>query len=215
MLSGSPAGVARKGTVTRFALSLFLDLVIRHQPSCLPLLHRFMLPGFIATMKALTSDLASPQTSGGPLGGAGSICTTRLVQVGSPCLSRLNFRPFRLQPPQCHFTTLALSRYISVAVVRVYPTGRPRGSREHRRADQGSNSTSSLPDRLGRIEFVILRTGLSPQVAPHLSSRKRSYHWLQAGNVGLIGTCTLQFKRLRRRTRLSLRESSATFAERL
>jgi hypothetical protein len=82
-----------------------------------------MLPGFIATMKALTSDLASPQTSGGPLGGAGSICTTRLVQVGSPCLSRLNFSPFRLQPPHRHFATLGLTRYITVVAARVYPTG--------------------------------------------------------------------------------------------
>ena len=33
----------------------------------------------------------------------------------------------------------------------------------------------------GRIEFVILRTGLSPPVAPHDISRRRSYIWLQAG----------------------------------
>jgi len=30
-----------------------------------------------------------------------------------------------------------------------------------------------------RIGFVILRTGLSPRVAPHPASRRRSYLWLQ------------------------------------
>ena len=37
------------------------------------------------------------------------------------------------------------------------------------------------PDTSGRIEFVILRTGLSPPVAPHPASRRRSYLRLQAG----------------------------------
>ena len=70
-----------------------------------------------------------------------------------------------------------------------------------RRAVEGSHTARRLPDRLGRNEFVILRTGHSPQVAPHPSSWKRSYHFrLQAGNVSLIGTCTLLFKRLHRRT---------------
>ena len=32
----------------------------------------------------------------------------------------------------------------------------------------------------GRIEFVILRTGRSPPVAPHPASRRRSYVWFQA-----------------------------------
>ena len=70
------------------------------------------------------------------------------------------------------------------------------------RVVKGSRSTRTLPDRLGRIEFTVqLRTALSPQVAPHPSSRKRSYHcWLQAGNDSLIGTSTRQFNRLHRRT---------------
>ena len=29
----------------------------------------------------------------------------------SPCLSRLNFQTFRLQPPHCHFARLGLTRY--------------------------------------------------------------------------------------------------------
>ena len=75
------------------------------------------------------------------------------------------------------------------------------GRWERRRAVKGSITPRSLPDRLGRNEFVNLRTGHSPQVALHPPSQERSYHFrLQAGNVSLIGTCTLLFKRLHRRT---------------
>jgi hypothetical protein len=75
------------------------------------------------------------------------------------------------------------------------------GRWERRRAVKGSITPRSLPDRLGRNEFVDLRTGHSPQVALHPPSQERSYHFrLQAGNVSLIGTCTLLFKRLHRRT---------------
>ena len=45
----------------------------------------------------------------------------------SPCLSRLTFRPFRLQPPPRHFVTVALTRYFTAVTGRVYPPGRPRG----------------------------------------------------------------------------------------
>ena len=37
------------------------------------------------------------------------------------------------------------------------------------------------PGTSGRIKFVLLRTGLSPPVAPHPASRRRSYLRLQAG----------------------------------
>ena len=121
MRGGSPAGIAPKGTVTWFRLSLLRGLSFTPQPSCLPWLRRVMLPGFIATMEALTSGPAGPRTSGGPLGGAGSVRTTSLgiTDAGSPCLSRLNFRPFRLQPPYCHFATIGLSRHITLVAVRV------------------------------------------------------------------------------------------------
>ena len=57
------------------------------------------------------------------------------------------------------------------------------------------------PTGLAESSSLSLRTGHSPQVALHLSSRKRSYHFrLQAGNVTLEGTFTLLFKRLQRRT---------------
>ena len=67
---------------------------------------------------------------------------------------------------------------------------------ERRRAVVGSPLASRLPDRLGRIRFVILRTGHSPPVALHPASRRRSYYRLQVRNVNLAGTCTPPIKHL-------------------
>jgi len=69
-----------------------------------------------------------------------------------------------------------------------------------RHAVRGSPLASRLPDWLGRIRFVILRTGRSPPVASHLSSRRRSYFRLQVRNVNLVGTFTPPINRLQRRT---------------
>ena len=61
--------------------------------------------------------------------------------------------------------------------------------------------SGASPTGLAESSSLALRTGRSSQVAPHLSSRKRSYPYrLQAGNVSLRGTSTLQIKRLHRRT---------------
>ena len=58
------------------------------------------------------------------------------------------------------------------------------------------------PTGLAESSSLSLRTGYSPQVALHPSLRKRSYlFWIQGGNVTLVGTYTLQFKRLQRRTK--------------
>jgi hypothetical protein len=57
------------------------------------------------------------------------------------------------------------------------------------------------PTGLAESSSHTLLTGCSSQVALHPSSRKRSYRYrLQAGNVSLRGTSTLQIKRLHRRT---------------
>ena len=86
---------------------------------------------------------------------------------------------------------------------RVYPPGRPVGQGIYPSHGQGFAVARSLPDRLGRNEFTLLRTDHSPQIALHPSSRKRSYHcWFQGGNVTPDGTCTHLFKRLHRRTSL-------------
>ena len=71
-------------------------------------------------------------------------------------------------------------------------------------------SLGASPTGLAESSSLTLRTGCSSQVAPHPSSRKRSYHCrLQAGNVSLEGTCTLLIKRLHRRTRAIVPIASA------
>ena len=121
----------------------------------------------------------------------------------SPCFSRLTFRPLHLQPPHCHFVTVALTRYFTAVTCRVYPPGQTvqvggmAVARSRVRTLLGASPTG-----LAESSSLTLRMGRSSQVAPHLSSRKRSYHCrLQAGNVSLEGTCTLLIKRLHRRTR--------------
>src|SRR3990172_712879 len=78
---------------------------------------------------------------------------------------------------------------------------RPHPSRNH-----GVTWASPFPSRLatttGRIEFVSLRTGRSPPVASHLSSRRRSYLRLQSSNPTPTGTSTPLIQRARRRTRV-------------
>jgi hypothetical protein len=48
-------------------------------------------------------------------------------------------------------------------------------------AVSGFDVTSRLAGNTGRIEFVILRTGLSPPVALHPALRRRSYCQFRAG----------------------------------
>src|ERR1700741_5601143 len=79
----------------------------------------------------------------------------------------LAFLPFCLQPPvspQGRFHTLPLSAWsFFLAEVRASPY------------------PCRLATNTGRIEFVILRTGSSLPVAPHLASRRRNNSSLQAG----------------------------------
>ena len=124
----------------------------------------------------------------------------------SPFLSRLNFLAFHLQPPHCHFPTSALTRYCTQSrLCRSIPRAdRYKGSRDRRRIHKGSDYSlpGTSPVGLAESSSLSLRTAISPQIAPHLSSRKRSYHCrIQGGNVTLTGTSTLLFKRLQRRTR--------------
>ena len=89
-------------------------------------------------------------------------------RAGLPASCAMPSCPFRLHPPHVprhRFCTLPLSG-------RRFPA--TRGLR-FRLLRAGSSLTS------GRIEFVILRTGHSPSIAPHLASRRRSYRWVRAG----------------------------------
>ena len=83
---------------------------------------------------------------------------------------------------------------------RLSPGQTSAGRWDRRHAVRGSPFPSRLPDRLGRIRFVILRTGRSPPVASHPSSWRRSYFRLQVRNVNLVGTPTPPINCLRRRT---------------
>ena len=66
-------------------------------------------------------------------------------------------------------------------------------------------SLGASPTGLAESSSQKLRTGRSSQVALHLASQQRSYHFrLQAGNVSLERTSTFQIKRLHRRTRRRL-----------
>jgi hypothetical protein len=79
----------------------------------------------------------------------------------------LAFLPFCLQPPvspQSRFHTLPLSA-LDFFLAEVWASPQARG----------------LAANTGRIEFVILRTGSSLPVAPHLVSRRRNNSSLQAG----------------------------------
>ena len=95
----------------------------------------------------------------------------------SPCLSRLTFRPLHLQPPHCHFVTVALARYFTAVTCRVYPPGQTvqvGGMAVARSRVQTSPGAS--PTGLAESSSLALRMGRASQVALHLSSRKRSYH---------------------------------------
>ena len=73
-----------------------------------------MLSGFIATTKALTSPVAGGMRPMALWGRLVPHVHPGVSTTGSPCLLRLTFRPFRLQPPPRHFAAIGLSRYITV-----------------------------------------------------------------------------------------------------
>jgi hypothetical protein len=83
----------------------------------------------------------------------------RPVPDRSPCLSRLNFRPFRLQPPHRHFVTVALTRYFTAVTCHVYPPGRLRRSVRSPSRGQGFGH-SQQPPRQAWPNRVHLRYGL-------------------------------------------------------
>lgn len=113
------------------------------------------LPGFIATMSALT-----------PVPGLELAGTAQVSLLHVSDLQSLP-SPTTLPPPLVAFAPNPSAPGASCfAHVQASPYGR------------------RLTSRYGRIEFVILRTTSSPPVAPHPASRRRSYVQLQAG-VGM------------------------------
>jgi hypothetical protein len=170
------------GVYSRWAGLRFGDLVISHLPSCSPSLHRVMLHGFIATTRALTSAGPLPPTlpispvrshrrailrrGPGPLFEQCpplllvTVRRPRPVPGSSPYLSRLTFRPFRLQPPHRHFVTVAFTRCFTAVTCRVYPTGRPRGSRDFAVARSRVRTLlGASPTGLAVLEFTCVTDG--------------------------------------------------------
>ena len=133
-----------------------------------------------------------------------AICNGSIVHVltldRSPCLSRLNFPPFHPQPPYDLFAMIVLTRYIIVMTCPRLSSERLKVVEDNIAQTRVHRLPGGSPLGLAESGSLSLRTGLSPRVALHLFLRKRSYLWIQAGNVRLEGTYTLLFKRLHRRT---------------
>lgn len=95
-----------------------------------------------------------------------------------------------------------LARYVLAAGSRV-SSGQPYFSRNECRRTAGVRTRFAryLPDWLAESSSQKLRTGRSPQAAPHNHSQSCSYHCrIQSGHDTLARTSTLLFKRLHRRT---------------
>jgi len=156
----SPVGLAENGTRSgkgSFDL-LFMCWVFPNLPSCLPWLATGLVPAGHHYYEGSESSTR-----------ASKVCTL----LRSPCLSRLNFRTFRLQQHYCHFARLSLTRYL----VRLpcEPHHRPPA---WKLADLGSSSgrcvMSGVRELLGRSptglaesSSLSLRTVHSPLVALH------------------------------------------------
>ena len=94
----------------------------------------------------------------------------------------------------------SLTSHMHTALQAFLPRYVPPQRRYARTAFWTSHMASRLVMMSGRIEFVCLRTGRSPSVALHPSSRKRSYSRLQVAHANLIKTFTLLIECAHRRT---------------
>lgn len=165
----SPVGIAANGTRSgkrsffrAFGsgdVSLFMSLVFPNLPSYLPSLA----PGLVPVGHHYYEGSV-------PYACASWVCTPRRA----PCLSRLNFRTFRLQPPYCHFACLGLARYRYSPCKPPSPTASEYASRPCE-SSMGRFMRSEVrvllarsPTGLAESSSLSLRTAHSPLVAPHL-----------------------------------------------
>ena len=152
------------------------------------------LTGFIATMRPLTPEAAALRPSGHE---------RRPSHPRSPCFMDRAFRPFRLQPS--YVARRSRFGFGSSAYRRALARERTHSGRVPHGVTWASPPYSRLATTTGRIEFVILRTGPSPPVAPHPASRRRSYVRLQSSNPTSAGTSTLLIQPTCKRTVTALR----------
>ena len=100
---------------------------------------------------------------------------------GSPCFTQPTFRALRLQPPTRSDGRFSTPAFAGAGSNPSAPSASPPQGRVW-----ASPLCRRLARRYGRIEFLIVRMALSPPVALHPASRRRSYSRLQAG-VGIPG----------------------------
>ena len=160
------------------------------------------LPGFFAPMGALTPEQRffvheSPTMASARVGVTAH--EHRPSRSGLLASCDRAFEPFRLQPPD------VVKGNVSGLVALPYRTAQRAVavSPRPRRVIWASPLGCRLATASGRIEFVIiLRTGRSPPVAPHLASRRRSYVWLQGSDLTLTRTYTSLVRSTYKRTPL-------------
>ena len=157
----SPGGHYRRSLpVARQCVSIFLH------PFAPP-----ALPGFIATMSAVT-----------PAGGRGPrFREGRLLRLLCPLASHAGLLASRNPPSEP-----SVSNHRPAPMVALTPNPSAPWASPPVGKVWASPLDRRLARRYGRIEFVNLRMTHSPPVAPHPASRRRSYVRLQAG-VGIPG----------------------------
>jgi len=156
---------------------LFFTVYVLFTFTFLPTFAPRALPRFNATMRALT-----PVQRTLPLGSDGQSRAFAMGLSSAPIGSSSSLDHTGLHIPRTHPSNHSVVKHPmhpAVALTR-YPSAR-QTSPSTIDGVRTSLLSSALVNTLGRITFVILRTGCSFSVALHPASRRRSYLQLQTG----------------------------------
>ena len=239
----SPVGVAENGTLVGEASLLVMCLVFSNLPSYLPSLATGLVPAghhyYEGSEFCQPPQRISPTTvvsfshrpgrwSEEPGTGITRRSSSRLLTINSQrsdiwqtslliSIELLNIpSPITLLPfRHARFKTLPGSFIVAAATPTTegYSVELIRSSSSRCVRSKVRAMLAHSPTGLAESSSLTLRTVLSPQVALHPSSRKRSYHCrLQGGNDTLDGTLTQLFNRLHRRTSCG-REPAASMSQ--
>jgi len=162
VLSG---GISPRGHFHRFVVRC-------HERHVSTSLHPFAppeLPGFLATMGALTPGRAALRLEGVDAGFE--------LRPGIPAFCHRIFRSFRLQPPSVAPTPFWGFLRRAYRTTELWPPLRGHASLGLRHCLAGS------PRRPAESSSLALRTDRSPPVALHPASRRRSYHQLRGTRI--------------------------------